>query len=45
LNNPPVNNNIFNTTAIGYICIPTDQEILDQARELLEQETNSEHFI
>jgi len=43
--NPIIPNNFVNTATVGNICIPTDQDILDQAGELLVQATNSEHFI
>lgn len=45
IGNPIIDNVYVNTTTVGYICIPTDQDILDQAGELLLQATNSEHFI
>ena len=35
--NYTVENQFVNTTAVGYVCIPTDKEILEQAGDLLLQ--------
>ena len=43
--NPTIKNQFVNTTAVGYVCIPTDKEILEQAGDLLLQAADSERFI